>query len=217
MNAFWKWLMKTNARAVCLVSILALAGVIAFWVWMLSSPIENIAMLPSSSRGGAEAKGGLAVLSYIESMLASDVRPARNPFVSGFRTERTPPDQHAGAEVTVVPVRNQSAVPEVKLVPAVKVAPTAEAKAPHPPAPGPVSRSVSLTYRGMYRQSDGRIMVLVEDSESKSSVFYGTEVSVFGMKIGSVAAESVELLPEEGQAVTLQRGEPAVFNGIQDK
>jgi len=206
--------MKTNARAVCLVSILALAGVIGFWVWMLSTPIENIAMLPSSSRGRGDARGGLSVLSYIES-LAHDVRPERNPFVSGFRPENPPPGPRAGPEVTVVPVRVPAVSPQVTVPPEVKRPP--EAAVNVPPAPGPGARSVSLTYRGMYKRSDGRLMVLVEDSKSKTCVFYEAGGGVFGMGIANVAAESVELLPEGEPAVTLKRGEPAVFSGILDK
>jgi hypothetical protein len=215
--------MRTNARAVCLVSVLALAGVIAFWVWMLSSPIENIAMLPSSSRGRAEAKGGLAVLSYIEAMRLCDVRPERNPFVSGFRPENPPPNQRAAPEMTIVPVKVPTVAPEVKPPPEVArpalavAAPGADVSAPAVAAPGPVSRSVSLTYRGMYRRSDGRLMVLVEDSESGGSSFYGVDGRVLGMRIGTVAAETMELMRDGGRAETLRRGETAVFNGIRDE
>jgi hypothetical protein len=57
-------------------------------------------------------------------------------------------------------------------------------------------------------------MVLLEDSDSKGSSFYDVDATVFGMKIGEVAAENVKLVPGSGEAVTLQRGESVVFNGI---
>jgi len=193
MDAFWKWLMRTNARAVLLAALLALLAVLAFWMWMLSKPVE-ISPFKASPSSRPRVRGPMTVLAYMNEQAAANKAPERNPFVAARSSFVPPPigDPFAGAP-------QQPRVAAAGTAPAVK---PVEA----PVKPQSVKR-IKLTYRGIIKSSDGRLMVLIEDSESKGASFHDAAGSVFGMSVSSAMAETLDLLGADGAALTLKRGE----------
>ncbi|MBM4149100.1 MAG: hypothetical protein FJ224_08645 [Lentisphaerae bacterium] len=192
MDAFWKWLMRTNARAVLLAALLALLAVLAFWMWMLSKPVE-ISTFKASASSRPRVRGPMTVLAYMNEQAAANKAPERNPFVAARSHSVRPPigDPFAGAPQQ----------PRVAAGTATAVKP---AEAPVKP---PSVKRIKLTYRGIIKSSDGRLMVLIEDSESKGASFHDAAGSVFGMSVSSAMAETLDLLGADGAALTLKRGE----------
>jgi hypothetical protein len=83
---------------------------------------------------------------------------------------------------------------------------------PKPEQPRPARReTVSLTYHGILKRTDGKTLALIEDSKSKRSAFYESETELFDVKIGGITTLECEIVQPGGEPVTLKLGEPEVF------
>ncbi len=58
-------------------------------------------------------------------------------------------------------------------------------------------------------------MALIEDSSSKATAFYKEGDEVCGLKVGDIGTEQVDILADDGSAVTLKIREPVVFGGAE--
>jgi len=209
MENFWKWLMRANARAVFLGSIVALVCVGAWWTWKELSPVAY--RFPPPPPGSvAPPPAGLGVMAYLEQQAALAAAAPPDPF-----RLPTPP-----ARPAVAPRRDGDVARPTAPSPAPPEQPRADdAARPHrtPVATAPAqparakSGSVALTYRGLFRRPDGRVVALIEDSKSRSSEFYAAGDALFGVQVGDIAEDHAEMIRADGSSVDLQLGEPASF------
>ncbi|MCX7592112.1 MAG: hypothetical protein N2255_10850, partial [Kiritimatiellae bacterium] len=83
---------------------------------------------------------------------------------------------------------------------------------PQPPPPPPQPReSIVLTYKGMFRRTDGQTLILMQDSKSNKSCFYAVDKPLFGMGVGRVSEREAELVSPSGSSVTLAFGKPTTI------
>jgi hypothetical protein len=202
MDAFWKWLMRANARWVFWSALAALILVIAWWTWKEFSPLEPEAAIPAS----ALKEGPPLVLGF-------------NVLLEEFQTGTTigvpvqvfiapePPRPPSKVDVNPPPSKPENPPDSKPGNVGVTKPPGAQ-----PPPPKPRD-TVSLTYRGLFQRPDGRIMALIEDSKSKSRSFYSVSNELFGVKVGVIENEQTVLTLSDGSALPLKLGQPAVFEG----
>jgi hypothetical protein len=222
MDEFWKWLMRANARGVFLAAVLALLAVLAWWVWKEYAPPKEVAIPTSSKEPRRGHRGGLPVLQFMKEQLdLGQIRLASNPFLSPMRRNMYQPNL---PEIAALTPRNplENLVPRPSPSPAIPsrppVAPPPKLPprmAPPPPAPSapPAAPPVTVTYRGMLQRPDGRVMALIEDSESGTSTFYDAERTLFGLRVTLVGRDEVTALTPKGRLVTLKMGQPVPVPG----
>ncbi|MFO7870828.1 MAG: hypothetical protein R6V03_05285 [Kiritimatiellia bacterium] len=202
MDAFWRWLIRTNAKVVCLCAVAALLVTSAWWTWKELSPGERegiVNMPPGETRRknlGITNLLAAAALSAPESIPQSPFRPPVKP-----RPHRPPRVEHV----------NKRDKGKDDNDPVVQPRPPKNNSSSRPQAKGP--ETVSLTYRGQYRTTDGRTMALIEDSSSKMSRYYGAGSEVCGMRIAVIGPETIEITLTDGTFFSLQLGKSEVFEG----
>ena len=221
VDALWKWLMRANARGVLLCSVLALLLVIAWWMWKLSVPIRSDVKV-FSRPGSAEGAADLGLLAFLEKQAAHSEYAPLNLFMhpdnakpladKPIRPTQKPRADKPGAgsgPSTAGGAQGGQTAP----APDSKTAPSKPASAAQPGAGAPRPETISLTYKGLFKRTDGKTVVLVEDSKTGSSRFYETEADIHGMKVGEAAPEGMRVLQDDGSQVTLRRGQPEIFEG----
>ena len=72
---------------------------------------------------------------------------------------------------------------------------------------------MSLTYRGLLKRTDGKVLALIEDSKSKGGVFYSVSNEVFGVRVGGIDTNQATVTLSDGSVLPLKLGEPVVFEG----
>ena len=201
MDAFWKWLMRANARWVLYCAVAALILVIGWWTWKEFSPLEQEPPIPSSALKEAPLPSlGLdALLEKVESRMPTQV-PA-NVFMA-MDAQRPPPAVDVNPTLVNPPVKQPDGGGVRQPV------------VTSPQQPPPKQRdTVSLIYRGLFRRTDGKTMALIEDSKSKSSSFYSVSNELFGVKVGAVDTNEAAVTLNDGSSAILKLGQPAVFEG----
>lgn len=202
METFWKWLMHTNARGVFCCSLSALVLVTGWWTWKEFAPVENDGLVsPIPAPGKEKPLEGLNLLAFLDKQLSVD---AANAPSGAFLS---PPSSLSRSGKLKKPHNPRTS--------GHKTRPGPEA-ADHKPRPGqsnkaPKPVTVSLTYRGVFKRPDGRIMALIEDSKTESSSFYLAGNNLYGLKIGDIEMEQVDIIRVDGSSVSLKLGEPEVF------
>ena len=226
MEVFWRWMLGANARALFLCSVLALLLVVGWWVWKEFSP-QHANMAQPRNPPGLQSQESLQILAFLDSQSSPLLRQAPpNPFLT--------PGAKPRRRVTRRP-RPQPQAEQERAAKAVQAQPTAKAgqaqgKKSTQPERAPDGKdtarkpakprtrtsappeTVSLTYRGMFERN-GRVMVLVEDSRSGRASFHDPEDGLFGLNVGSVEPESLQVKTPEGAEVDLLRGKSEVFEG----
>lgn len=214
MDSFWKWLMRTNARGVLLAAVFGLLLVTTWWVWREFAPLEDIA-LPTSGKAMVRRHKQITLLSFVDEQVAlGPLRLANNPFLSPVRRRLYQPAlPNLSGLVPITPIVG---IGPVTPRPPARVTPTVTPE--KEPAGPPVAnlggrRTISLVYRGMLQRPDGTTMALIEDSETKASAFYPTSTGLYGMRVGKIDTEELNVTSMDGEDVTLRIGEPIVFQG----
>jgi len=194
MDAFWKWLMRANARAVCFGLLALFLGVCGFWGWKLSQPPQVSPSRPSPPPP-ERPKRSLELLAYLD---AESARTNGSPKTSPFLTPYTPPAPVA---------TNTPPPPNMNTTVVVPVKPIKPPKLPDPPKPPPPA-DVSITFRGAMQRTDGSILAWMEvkgDSDKKS--FFRTNDQVQGLRVDSISTTgSVTLVREDGTTIELGVG-----------
>ena len=199
MDAFWKWLIQANARAVLLAGVLILFLACGWWVWRFSAPADS-GSVHTSGPAEPPQKVSLGVLAFLDAELSRTNALPRNPFAPAPIVRK--PSKPSDIPVLVlVPGTNAVSKP---------VPPKPPAVAP-PPAPPKQKQTVSITYHGMLRRTDGRILAWVEDSESGRSSFYAAGEETEGVTVGAIRESELDVRLADGTKVTLRINEPAVF------
>jgi hypothetical protein len=184
------WLMRTNTAQVFAFSLAALLLVSGWWTWCLSRELES----PLSSLPDAMKQKKYAQIGVIETLDASDgdmIFPVANPF--GGRPEAAP-----AANLHVKSTNAPTAI----------VKPTNQTT---PPARQP--ETLSLVYKGIFIRSDGKRLALIQNSKSGTSSFYQEGQALFGMKIGGIEKEKVDVKASDGSTTTLTIRKSHVFTG----
>jgi hypothetical protein len=189
MEGFWKWLMRANARGVFISSVAALILVTGWWTWREFFFVGSDRGVLSGS-GRREERRGLGLLSVMEDMTKAGVHVAADdPFLNPWATGREP----SRPQRTWQRRRRRTArVPDVN---------TATRK----------SDTVSLTYKGIFKRSDGKEMALIGDSKSGDSSFYGIGDELHQVVVGKMGVEELEITTGDGSTVVLTIGVPGVF------
>lgn len=195
MEAFWKWLMRANARVVFFCSLSAFVVVSGWWTWMEFAPVDYETRIPPTT-AREKSRPNLDLLAFLEKQLSSVASPvSNNPFLSPETSE----------SVTQI---SKPAPPE----PAPLLTPeTREQSRPTMPSPTQKPETVILTYRGIFIRSDGHVMALIEDSRTKRSSFYNIGDNLYGVKIVNVKTEQAAVVLSDESSVTLKLGKPEVF------
>ena len=221
MESFWKWLMRANARGVFLAAMLGLLGVTAWWIWKENAPIEAY-ILPSSSRELKPTRPHLALLDYLKQQSAlGRLALALNPFLSPLQRNMEQPNLPEFAMITPRNPQEHLLIrpgPPEEPRPALPAPPPPEPPEAMTPAPvepppdgAPGPSAVSLTYRGLLQRPDGRVMALIEDSESKTSAFYDVDKPVFGLRLGQIRQQEARVISAQGRVLTLRMGQPVLI------
>jgi hypothetical protein len=190
MDAFWKWLMRANARGVFLCALIALFLVSGWWIWRAMSPIDYDAGL---LHGGGRKAGrvGLGLVAYMEKQLEAGLTVPQNPFY------------HVVPRVPVRPPTGPTTPPRPP-------------KRPTPPK-GPVLKPpkkperVTLTYYGVYKQNQKQTYALVYDSRKKRRSLYRLGTAVYGLTITGIEQEALTVKPARGKPLVMKFGDAHVF------
>jgi len=200
MDAFWKWLIQANARAVLLAGVLILFLACGWWAWRLTTPPDSGAV-PVSPPAEPPQKTSLGVLAFLDAELARSNSLPRNPF----------------APVPIVnrpqkPSDNQPPVPTPVPAPTTNTVSKPVPQKPPTETPPPRQKEiVSITYHGMLRRPDGRVLAWVENSKSGRSSFYAPGGKAELVTIGAIRESEVDVRLGDGSRITLRINEPAVF------
>lgn len=194
MNAFWKWLMKTNARLVFVCALVALMVAAGYWAWQLLTPVDVEPMLPVSLK--KKVKTDLGLLAFVDRQLSPDLYKLPG---NSFLTPGTPEREYVRSVVPVPAVTNRPPKP----IPIRPPDPPPIVK-PTPPGPPPVK----LTYKGIYRASDGTEMAWIEDSQSNGKSFYDIGATIFGATIESITTTEAHITLPNGSSLELKFGKP---------
>jgi len=190
MNAFWRWLLRANARMVFLCLLALLCAVSGWWAWKeFGAPVPK-QTLPSSGEPTAPD-------------------PLRDPVVFLTRQQQVPAEAYAGNPFA-------GAFSPKKRVTHSEPSTKARYK-PMPRTRRPRARRkqkpslISLTYRGMIVRPDGRAAALIEDRASGRSSFYDAGSVLYGFRIGAIEFSRVLLDQGDGSKIPLELGKARTF------
>jgi len=79
---------------------------------------------------------------------------------------------------------------------------------PKEPVQQPKPEVVSITYRGMFQRTDGKVLALIEDSKTKRSAFYTSDQQLLGHKISEISEQTVAIVRPDGGKLVLKVGKP---------
>jgi hypothetical protein len=181
MNIFWQWWMQANARRIFLCSLAALILVVAWWTWKALAPLENEVSAPQAAVRDKPSRSALGIIAFLTDELASKVEPPENVFQSQEQAVSAPAQRQ-----------------------------TRHTKSSEPAKP-PKPATFSLTYKGMFQRTDGKVVALVEDTKSRHARFYADGQKVCGFKVGDISAKAVAISDPDGAAFTLNIHVPKTF------
>jgi len=208
MEAFWRWLMRANARGVFGCALLALILVGGWWTWRELAGQDNEFQAPTAGLSG-KPPDYPHLLTFLDEHSPSDlVDTVRNPFALS-RPVRTKPRDPNPKPVFVPFVR-----PDPIPTPPRRPTPPPRPRPPRRPTPPPKPRDiVQLTYCGILKRTDGRKVALIEDSKTNRRSFYRLGSDVHGTRVADIGFDSVTLKLADGSTATLTLGEPGSFSG----
>lgn len=206
MEAFWKWLMRANARGVLAGALLVLLLVMGWWGWReFHGPSVEKPLKPHRQpRAGSQ---GLGLLAYLDQQLAAgEAMAVKDPFAGARRPARPSPPS---TNVVVVVTHPPKAVEPVTPVAAVPM--------PAPPVAAPKApETFELQYLGVMTRPDGRIMALVRDSKAGTTAFYAPGSVVRGVRLGRLTADAASVIGADGTIRVVKVGESATFTVAED-
>jgi hypothetical protein len=197
---FGKWLRKTNARAVLACLIAALLSVSGLWSYSLMSEVKTNYAAPHSSGRQAQQNLPLGVLSAADTAEKTIAQsfPSVSPFAGA---PAVPRERHHPANI------EQPKMPINTFIEKFRKNPPEDIKEPRLDRP----ETISLTYKGIFRRSDGIKMALIANSKAGKSAFYEADDDIFGLKLKNIETETIEVLQADGQPLKLSLDQPAVF------
>lgn len=189
--------MKTNARVVFLCAVAALIVAGAYWTWQLIHPVDVEPFLPVSRK--KKTKTDLGLLAFVNRQLSPDLYALPG---NSFLTPGTPEREYT--KIPRIPIAVTNRPP--RKIPVV-VTPPPPPVTPPPPKPPPVE----LTYKGIFKRSDGARLAWIMDSESNKSSFYDVGESIFGATLDSMTMTEAHVTLPNGSSLELKFGKPQVI------
>lgn len=200
MDAFWKWLMRANARGVFLGAVIALLLVVAWWTWREFAPPPREEL--QTSRRAEREDRRLGIAACLDAELAAAAAWSRaNPFPTYRFRPRLPTPPEPAPDPVPIPTPTPTPWPT---------------PAP-PPAPPlkPPRETFTMEYKGVMSRPDGGMAALLRESRSGSTDFYEMGAHVHGVRIGRFNTRSVLLTCPGGEMKELSVGESGTFEVLQ--
>lgn len=210
MDAFWKWLMRANARGVLIGGVIVLLLVCCWWGWREFTPLESEKAM-KRKRGSEDPRDGLGIISFLDDQLSARFNVSeKNPFFT--RVLPSPPEMppvlpEVGiGEAPVPPMMPERGRPTRR-----PFARLTKPVVPVVPKPEPKGEVVTLEYKGIFKRSDGRTLALLRDSKSESSRFYAVGADLHGMKVAQFSQNRISIVRHDGTMAGVKLGEPTDF------
>lgn len=198
MDAFWKWLMRANARGVFGGLLAALLFVMAWWLWKAFAP-PRAERIPPSRRTVVESQPSLGIVAFMDREAAAGATlPRTNPFQGPMPPRIHPP-----------PVKPPKVEPP-KVEPPKVEPPKVEPPKVEPPPPKP-RETITLQYQGVYRDTSGRTAALLRDSRSGTVSFHRTGTDFSGVRVGAIHPTHVTITGLDGVVHSLKLYESTPF------
>ena len=200
MDAWWKWLMRANARGVFSCAVAALLLVSAWWTWKELEPPGKANVFAAQ----ATAAGPMICRVFSDVGLALDATlPLKNPFFPPGSFRPRP---------QLTTVREPEPAPEPEPEPVIVVAPEPEpAPEPAPPEPGPPEpgppKPVTPVFRGVFKRMDGQAMVLLHDPRTGKQRYYAVGDKLHDLTIETIHIRrgAVMVRRNDGTSMTLDQ------------
>ncbi|MFO7536099.1 MAG: hypothetical protein R6X19_10550 [Kiritimatiellia bacterium] len=187
-SQFWKWLSRSNARAVLLAAAIVFLAVSAYWVWR---ELDE----PSAEAGygaGAGAGAGLALTNKVQLLAFIRIQQQNQEKVPSNPYYRKPPSRPEGGRAGA-----KGSDPG-------KVSPKPPPAQP-PPPPASV-KETPVRYRGILFRPDGRAVALIENQETKKQRYFAEGETFLKATIETIGTDSVSLRRPDGRTWALTRG-----------
>ena len=213
MDNLWKWIMRLNAKAFCLVAILFFMGVAGFCAWLYTHP-------PAPVKDGGDGKPpepvparGIGTLDFVTNQLTAEalvipVDPFR-PTIEAIFTNET--ERAAFLKALKAAQASAAGIAEG----------TAGAKKEDPFAHlrkkaavpgglvGPNGKPMvipKLSFMGFFQRPDGKQAALFYDSAENTTVFYDTGKQIHGVDIMGANVREAEIRFPDGTTRKLEIG-----------
>lgn len=187
MNNLWKWLMKADAKAVFTGAIILMSAVSAWWIWKIKFTEISYTLKKEFSVRKTNFSD-LKLLSLFD--LANFPSPSNSPFnyPKIKKITKTPP----------IVVKPKETTPEIQ--------PKREEALPAPKKeePPPV-----LTYKGLFKRPDGKLVILVHDSKTGKDSFNEIGTEIYGYIVNTARLDEIVLISKKGNnTVSLKLDQP---------
>lgn len=209
MERFWKWLMRANARAVFMVSAVALLLALGWWVRDEVRPRPVPSLMPAATAGVSPSRTSdmrLEVLDYVEAQLALDPSlipetPFR-PIREGRRRRRV-----VASDMPEMEGPDPGAVEEggLPVGPIGRFLRTPRGRPSGEPETGPVV--ARLVYRGLFTRSDGSRLALIEDESTNRRSFHPIGTTLHGLHLEAAGPGGAVAKQANGEALHMPIGE----------
>lgn len=213
MDKLWKWIMRLNAKAFCLVAVLFFAGVAGYCAWLFTHP-------PAPVKDGGDGKPPepppawtIGALDFVTNQLTAEalvipVDPFR-PTIEAIFTNET--ERAAFLKALKAAQASAAGIAEG----------TAGAKKEDPFAHlrkkaavpgglvGPDGKPLvipKLSFMGFFQRPDGKQAALFYDSAENTTVFYDTGKQIHGVDILSANVREAEIRFPDGTTRKLEIG-----------
>ncbi len=218
MDNLWKWIMRLNATAFCLVAILFFAGVAGFCAWQYTHP-------PTPVKDGGDGKPpepvpawDIGILDFVTNQLTAEtltipVDPFR-PTIEAIFTNET--ERAAFLKALKAAQAAAAGIAEgaggANAAGAKKEDPFANLrkKASVPSGlVGPNGRPMvipKLSFMGFFQRPDGKQAALFYDSAENTTVFYDAGKQIHGVDILSANVREAEIRFPDGTTRKLEIG-----------
>jgi hypothetical protein len=175
------WLMRTNAMQVFISAVIVLFVISGWWVWCLSRPLAS----PVPSVSSAMKQKSYSPIGIMESL---DAKP-------GDESDLPDTNPFSGKPVSSQAENTKTNTPSNK--PIKTNVPFFSTNKPATADP------LRLIYKGIFIRSDGKRLALIENAKSGISSFYQEGHELFGIKIGSIETNKVDVIMSDGSIMPL--------------
>lgn len=196
--------MRANARAIFGGAVVGLVLVTGWWTWREIAHEEEVST-NTSIASIEKPQPDIGLVAFMDKQLEGYSAPLpANPFFADQpekndnRNRKAPADDEVFDPAADPPDDPQNNKPKNN-------------NPNVPRQPEKKKEVVSLTYRGMVKLSDGKLMAVVQDTMTKQTKFYDIHSEIFGMSIKALAEREATITDSVGAEVLLPFGTPVKF------
>ena len=172
---------QADARRIFMCSIAALILVATWWTWKAVAKQDDEVLTPQAATKEKLSRSGLGIVAFLNDELALKVEPPESVFRSRDQTDST------RALTQSRGVRSSDVVK------------------PSKPA------TFSLTYKGTFQRTDGKVVALIDDTKSQHDRFYATGEEVCGFKVCNITPKTLTIEDSDGRTFRLRLRNPKTF------